>query len=529
MAVRVLICAAAGACVLATLALAGDVPHAPGDLDPTFGSAGRVAIPLGAPEADAYAAVVQQDGKILLAGVVRDQPPPPPGPPPLPTRPAADQGDFMVVRLTQNGMLDPSYGSGGIVRTPIDGVDQLFGAALTPDGKLVAVGASYGQTGQVLSVVRYTEAGSLDTSFCGSGICTYTGTQYGTGNAVAVQPDGKIVCTGELLGTGAISVVRLLPNGDLDPSFGSGGVVQTRLGDPSDEDSGKAVLLQGDGRIVVAATADLHNSIDFSVVRYLSDGRLDPSFGSNGVVVTPAPNEQRTEAAALLPTGKIVVTGEGTYAGYASHEFRLARYNTDGSLDAGFGSHGIVTTRFHANVIAMALAVADGRVIVGGLDATTANIKYALARYNDDGSLDSGFGDGGTRTYDVLGRADYGWTLAIQQIDAGARLVQAGSSYDGANYEVSAAGIQLGPPGPPQPPPPPPPPPFLPPCVVPHAVGKPLAKARTKIRRAHCRIGRVRYKRAPLKKRGRVLSQQPRPGRHLANGAKVSLVVGRRR
>src|SRR6185312_16521320 len=124
MAFRVLICAAAGACVLAALALAGDVPQAPGDLDPTFGSAGRVAIPLAAPEADAYAAVVQQDGKILLAGVVRDQPPPPPEPPPLPTRPAADQGAFLAIRLTRNGTLDPSFGSGGIVRTPIDGVDQ---------------------------------------------------------------------------------------------------------------------------------------------------------------------------------------------------------------------------------------------------------------------------------------------------------------------------------------------------------------------------------------------------------------------
>ena len=527
--------AAITACILAAVALAGDAPRAPGDLDTTFGSGGRVGIALGGSDAQAFAAAVQADGKILLAGDVSEQSPPPPVPPPrppLPTRPAADQGDFLAIRLTQNGTLDPSFGSGGIVRTPIDlipdGADRLFGAALTPDGKLVVAGTSYDQGAEELSVVRYTEAGSLDPSFCGSGICTY-GTQYGSGYAVAVQPDGKIVCAGELLATGAISVVRLLPNGDPDPSFGSDGMVQTVLGDPSDEDWGKAVLLQGDGRIVVGATADLHNSVDFSVVRYLSDGHLDPSFGSHGVVVTPAPNEQWTEAAALLPTGKIVVTGDSSYSGTA-HEFRLARYNPDGSLDAGFGRGGIVTTRFHANVISTALAVgADGRVIAGGFDASTADIKYALARYNDDGSLDSGFGDGGTRTYDILAGAtgDFGLALAIQQVDSGERLVQAGSSYDGAHYEVSAARLQLGPSGPP--PAPPPPPPFVPPCVVPHVVGKPLAKARTKIRRAHCRVGRVRYKRAPLKKRGRVLSQQPRPGRHLANGAKVSLVVGRRR
>jgi len=527
------------ACLLATVALAGDVPRAPGDLDPTFGSAGRVAIPLAGLDADAYAAVVQPDGKILLAGDVSEQPPPPPPPPPgppRPTRPAADQGDFLAVRLTENGALDPSFGTGGIVRTPInigpDGADRVFGAALEPDGKLVVAGTSYG-AGTALSVVRYTDAGSLDTSFCGTGICTYDQAQYGTGYAVAVQQDGKIVCAGEMLGTGAISVVRLLPNGDPDPSFGSGGVVQTRLGDPSDEDWGKAVLLQADGRIVVAAAADLRTSVDFAVVRYLADGELDSSFGSNGIVVTPAPNQQWTEAAALLPSGKIVVTGEGSYGGYSEHEFRLARYNADGSLDAGFGNAGIVTTRFDQNVIPIALAVeADGRVIAGGLDASTANIKYALARYNDDGSLDAGFGDGGTRTYDVLGTADYGWALAIQQVDSSERLVQAGSSYDGAHYEVSADRLQLGPPPPqppPTPPPPPPPPSFVLPCRVPHVVGKPLAKARTTIRRAHCRVGRVRYKRAPLKKRGRVLAQSPRPGRRLANGARVSLVVGRRR
>lgn len=520
--------AAITACMLATVALAGDAPRAPGDLDSTFGTGGRVGIAFAGSDAQAYAAAVQADGKILLAGDVSEQPPPPPAPPPgppLPTRPAADQGDFLAIRLTQNGTLDPSFGSGGIVRTPInispDGADRLFGAALTPDGKLVVAGTSYGQNGEELSVVRYTEAGSLDTSFCGSGICTY-GAQYGSGYAVAVQPDGKIVCAGELLATGGISVVRLLPNGDPDPSFGSAGVVHTLLGEPSDQDWGKAVLLQGDGRIVVGATADLHNSVDFSVVRYLSDGQLDPSFGNHGVVVTPAPNQQWTEAAALLPTGKIVVTGDSSYSG-TSHEFRLARYNADGSLDAGFGRGGIVTTRFHANVISTALSVgADGRVIAGGLDASTADIKYALARYNDDGSLDSGFGDGGTRTYDILGGADYGWALAIQQVDSSERLVQAGSSYDGANYVVSAARLQLGPPAPQ-------PPPFVPPCVVPHVVGKPLPKARMRIRKAHCRVGRVRYKRAPLKKRGRVLSQKPRPGRRLANGARVSLVVGRRR
>src|SRR3954465_5505091 len=89
------------------------------------------------------------------------------------------------------------------------------------------------------------------------------------------------------------------------------------------------------------------------------------------------------------------------------------------------------------------------------------------------------------------------------------------------------------PPAPPQPPapppPPPPPPPFKPPCTVPRVVGKLLARAKTTIRHAHCRVGRIRYSSTIRRNRGKVLAQAPRPGRRLANGARVNLVVGRRR
>ena len=238
--------AAITACILAALALAGDAPRAPGDLDTTFGTGGRIRIAVGSSDAQAFATALQADGKILLAGEVTEFAPPPTAPPPPgpphPSRPAADHGDFLAIRLTQDGGLDPSFGSGGIVRTPInvvpDGADVASGAAVTPDGKLVVAGTAYSRTARRLSPSFATrESGSLDTTLCGTGICTFGGTQYGTGYAVAVQPDGKILCAGEI--AGGISLVRLLPSGDPDPDFGSGGVVHTSVGDPAETDRGE--------------------------------------------------------------------------------------------------------------------------------------------------------------------------------------------------------------------------------------------------------------------------------------------------
>lgn len=191
--------------------------------------------------------------------------------------------------------------------------------------------------------------------------------------------------------------------GDLDPTFGSGGTVVTDFA--ATPDFAEAVAVQPDGKVVVAGSVGLRDSADFAVARYNTDGSLDQSFGAGGKVRTDFGTLRYDVAAALSlqPDGKIVVAGYSD----AGAGFALARYNTDGSLDTSFGSDGRVVTPFHEPVsggfvLAEANGVAiqpDGKIVAVG----TAQQEFilglsfvALARYNADGSLDSSFGTGGT-------------------------------------------------------------------------------------------------------------------------------------
>ncbi len=481
----------------------------------------------------AQAAVVQPDGKVVLAGFVADRTP----------HPIWWTMDFLALRLNLDGGLDQSFGTGGIVQTPIDlggtNWDHADAVALGPDGSVVLAGKAWKNTGEAdLAFVRYTPSGALDTSFSGNGILTIN---MGPDNAlggVAVQPDGKIVAVGHA--RSGFMVIRLLPNGTLDQSFGAGGIVDTNVGDSAYRDSAAAVVVLGDGKIVVAGTSGFDYpsytpvSMDFAVVRYLPDGQRDPTFGSEGIVVTPGPKAEVALGLAPAPDGKIVVAGYGgwpTIPRYTNGEssFQLARYLPSGALDGTFGAGGTVTTSFDTKHAGPSSIVVEpnGKIIAGGTvfsdPPAAANPKFAVAAYNVDGSLDETFGVGGRRTYDLLSGADFGYALAIQPAAArsGAdRLVFAGdsSAADSTEDHVVAIGIDLG-----QPPPPPPAR-----CRVPRVGGLTLSRARVRIRSAHCTVGHVRRVKS-IRPRGTVILQRPRPGRRLPRGSRVNLVVSRGR
>jgi uncharacterized delta-60 repeat protein len=573
-------------------------PDGPGDLDPTFGIGGRVSVTLGAADARPSALNIQPDGKIVISGsVVEYRPPPPPPPPPIEPPPprtgpeasarfyslpeadpsGQDQGDFFALRLNQEGTLDTSFGAGGVVRTPInlqpDGSDYAGGAGLGPNGTIVLGGSAWGPPGEGydFAFVRYTSSGALDPTFGGDGIVTMNHEQTDGGQTVAVQPDGKVIGAGETPSTSTACVLRLLPNGDPDPSFGSAGIVQTALGNPAMRDVFFDVTVLEDGRILAAGTADTdYPNADFALVRYLPNGQLDTTFGNGGIVLTDGPNSDWAWTSLVLPGGKIIIAGDTEYQTY-SYEARLARYLSNGVLDTSFGGDGIVTTRFEGDSSATALAAQeDGKLIAGGWSHSgSSQARFALARYNDDGTLDTTFGDGGTRLHDVLSGSDYGQALGIQTVADGSgsheRLVQAGESWDWpVRAPVGVIGVQLAasvpppppppppvppppppappppPPAPPPPPPPPvpspPPPPAPPPppsppianCRVPNVVGLRITPARRRIRAGGCTVGRISYRRS-ARPRGKVVSQKPRAGVQRSRGTRVSLVVSRGR
>jgi uncharacterized delta-60 repeat protein len=502
-----------------------------GGVDPTFGTKGRVDVKVG-DLSEANAVLAQPDGKVVLAGFAADR---------LANPDAASNGDFLAIRLNRDGSPDKSFGAAGIVRTRIDPGDgkpssaHAVALALGPDGSIVLAGQIYRSgTDYPLAFARLTPTGTLDTSFSGDGILTLEMGPNVSVNGVAVQPDGKIVAVGES-GSGFL-VLRLLPNGALDESFGSGGIVSTSVGDPAYRDAAAAVAVLGDGKIVVAGTADFNylsytpTVTDFALVRYLPDGKTDPTFGSSGIVVTPGPMAEGASGLAVAPDGKIIVAGSAgfpsagpRYPGSAG--FHLARYLPSGALDATFGESGTVTTWFegtkaYAQSLAYAQSVAvepDGRILVAGtaFPPPPADAKFAVAAYEDNGTLDKTFGDGGKRTYGTSYEGDYGSGAAIQRAAArsGAdRLVLAGyASYDSSDEHVLAIGVDLGSPPPAR-------------CHVPRVIGLTLSRARARIGSSHCTVGHVR-KAKSISRRGTVISQSPRAGRYLSSRGRVSLVV----
>lgn len=254
---------------------------------------------------------------------------------------------------------------------------------------------------------------------------------------IAVKPDGTIFLAGAVYtsrsGIGYVPAYGLAsyrPDGSLDASFGSNGKVTTTITDFGGGSLGKAVLLQADGKVVVAGfTADGAEpaghlpSYDFSVVRYTSDGFIDQSFGG-GAVTTDFGPDGRALAAALQTDGKIIVGGNGG-GGNDGWDFALARYNSDGSLDHSFGGDGKVTTwvggprsRFAQ---ATSLAIQDdGKILAAGwcyntsYPPNTNPYDFALVRYNPDGSLDVTFDADGISVAPLGMGEDRAYGLAIQ-------------------------------------------------------------------------------------------------------------------
>jgi uncharacterized delta-60 repeat protein len=318
----------------------------------------------------------------------------------------------------QDGSLDPTFGNGGLVMTDFGpGDDFARDVALQPDGKIIVAGAGTPTGGYDFTLARYNSDGSPDMSFGAGGIVTTDFRTFDLVYALALQPDGKIVVAGNSwFDTDDFAVARYNSDGSLDVSFGPGGIVTTDLGD---NEYANAVAIQPDGRILLAGTS-LHGMLpaqtsQFALIRYTSDGSLDTTFDADGIVITDFGSSlDGGNAVTLLPDGKILVAGFGSNG--TDLDFALARYNGDGSPDASFDSDGKVLTDFAGKSdtgTALDLQI-DGKIIVAGYTSNNVHTDFALARYNSDGALDTTFGTGGRAATD-LASAYYARDAEIQE------------------------------------------------------------------------------------------------------------------
>jgi uncharacterized delta-60 repeat protein len=371
---------------------------APGDLDATFGTGGIVRTELNSVE-EAHTLALQTDGKLVAAGS-KLIPTAAPEIPPLP--------DVAVVRYNTDGTLDGTFGTGGAVITPNGGYsyEDAVSMEIRADGKIVV--------GGLTTLERYETDGTLDTTFSGDGIAS------GRVTALVVQSDGKVVFTAP---TGSspfdFTLRRYNDDGSVDLGFGTNGVVTTDLG--TDTDAPEAMLQQPDGKLVVGGWAG-SNDFEFALVRYDADGNLDPTFGSGGIVLGPdSPVYDRMFALTLQPDGKIV--GAGSFSG----TFALVRYEADGTLDTTFGVGGIVTTAVagQTGTAEAVVALPSGKLMATGPWGPAGTI--AVVAYNPDGSRDPLFGDGGIVTTTLPGGVVV--NAAVLQPDK--KLVIAGAATQG--------------------------------------------------------------------------------------------------
>ena len=398
-------------------------PHlfgASGSLDPTFGTGGKVTTDFSAGEDAARAVVVQPDGKIVVAG--------------------RTSGDFALARYNSNGTLDSTFGTGGKVTTDFaGGQDGAGGLALQPDGKIVVAGGAASGLHSDFAIARYNANGTLDATFGNGGKVTtdFSGSED-VAFGVVIQTDGKIVAAGAAshVVAGAVNtdfgLARYNTDGTLDTGFGNGGQVTTDFSGSFDE--AEAIALQLDGRVVLAGRTRTQTSTssndDFALSRYNTDGSLDTSFGTAGKVMTDftgIPGFDEAHALAIQSDGKIVAVGLAMTS-TSKDDFALARYNTNGVLDATFGSGGKVITDFSgADVNAQAVAILlDGTILIAGGGVTTmTSVDFWLSRYKTNGTLDTGFGTAGRVTTDFSGQADVAFGLAIQ---SDGKIVAAGAA-----------------------------------------------------------------------------------------------------
>ncbi len=209
--------------------------------------------------------------------------------------------------------------------------------------------------------------------------------------------------------------------GDLDPTFGSGGIVTTSFTGGIRTNFASALAIQSDGKILTVGEGYIGtgNGWDFAIVRYNTDGSLDSSFGGTGVVITQVgASNDGARSLAIQPDGKIVAAGyscggAGAFCG-GSYSFAVVRYNPDGSLDTTFNGSGKVITleiEGYANSVAIQT---DGKIVAAGNGRYLPNNAYTTIRYNADGSLDASFNGTGIVITPVGNSFDSATSVAIQ-------------------------------------------------------------------------------------------------------------------
>ncbi|MEP6950756.1 MAG: T9SS type A sorting domain-containing protein [Ginsengibacter sp.] len=380
---------------------------------------------------DAFAAR-QPDGKIVIVG-----------------------SGFGVARIDANGMPDSTFGDNGM-QTGFDVNSSASSVAIQSDGRIVVAGTEETNGDTYFAVARYNPDGSPDMSFKGKGqVITDFGfkvppgmgetdsigihQQYAT--SIGIQANGKIV-VGGYASNGSdfdFAIARYNINGNLDNTFGNNGKQTTKIG--SSDDFGYSLVIENDGKIILAGYTTVGTNNHFAIVRYNINGSPDSTFNGNGKQTANLGSDlQIGNSVAIQGDGKIVVAGY-TLSGPDNNDFAIARFNSDGGPDITFDNDGTVITDFtSSDDYAGSVAIqSDGKIVVAGYSNIYSPVnlqRMAVSRYNVNGSLDNSFGSNGKLIEDYK-QGDTRFNSTAIQSDG--KIVTAGLTWTGSDYDFAIA------------------------------------------------------------------------------------------
>ncbi len=412
--------------VLTLLSFAPQLFAMQGTLDTSFNPTGTppgtvTTQPGGATSSGLNSIAIQSNGQIVAGGSANNE--------------------FALARYNTNGTLDTSFGTNGVVMMQPSGStgSGLNSIAIQSNGQIVAAGYATINSAAEFALARYNSNGTLDTNFGTNGVVTRqpSGSTSSSIYSIAIQSDGKIVAGGSAqIGNNEFALARFNSNGTLDTNFGTNGVVTVK---PSGATSSQinSITIQSNGQIVAAGQAVINTIYECALVRYNTNGTLDASFGTNGVVTTQPSGSSISglNSITIQSNGQIVAGGFAVING--NQFFAVARYNTNGTLDTSFGTDGIVATENPDGGVINSVAIqSDGKIVAGGT-TTIGEGEFELARYNSNGSLDNSFGTDGLVTT-TPGGSSYSIMYAMA-IQSNGQIVSGGFAQIGSNFEFALA------------------------------------------------------------------------------------------
>lgn len=340
-----------------------------GTLDSSFGENGIVALRWGLSYSWSYSDGVAIDsaGRIVLGGTVAR---------------GSFNYDFAVGRLLEDGSPDPSFGNDGLL-TIDSGSEGDSGTALAIDGEgRILLGGTTERLRETERAVaiRVTPDGSLDPSFGAGGIATVGFGERSSAEAIAVEPSGAVLLAGgaTVSGSRRFALYRLNSNGNPDPSLGGDGHVTFDPPGARGEKAATAVAVDASGRLLLVGTEGSEGNEAAPVVRLLPNGFLDPSFGTGGALVLPLSQPAVASGAALDSKGRLVIVG-GAGTGNEQEPF-LARLDSNGAMDTSFGQNGLVLDgrlrSYYSGARAVAIDSAGRYLIAAGVRE-----GFVVARY----------------------------------------------------------------------------------------------------------------------------------------------------